>query len=50
MRLHLLAGISLIAAARGDDSGSREGASRRGKRHPAPQGDEQASATGETIF
>lgn len=50
MRLHLLAGISLIAASGRDDSGSLQGTGWRGKCHSLSQGDEQTSATGEIIF
>lgn len=50
MRLHLLAGISLIAIARRDDSVLFEVMSLRGKCNSVSQEDEQINTTGEIIF
>lgn len=50
MRLHLLAGISLIAIARRDDSVLFEVTSLRGKCISVSQEDEQISRPGEIIF
>lgn len=49
MRLHLLAGISLIAVACRDDSGFFEAKGSRGKRNSALWGDKQMSVIKEII-
>lgn len=50
MRLHLLAGISLIAIARRDDSVLFDVTSLCGKCNSVAQEDEQVSTTGEIVF
>lgn len=50
MRLHLLAGISAIARARGDDSGLVEATTFSGKCNSVSQEEEQITTMGEIIF